>query len=146
MRWYGVGWRGSGVGGQGGVGLGVSAQPGATRPARTGHRRVGGGVPSLGFQLLLELLDLPRGVVGSAARVRFRVRRGKGTPTARRHRGWWAATVQATHAHGVACRVCVQLRAGARHVLVSRADERVTGVANVGAVEEAERVGPLAGE
>ena len=115
----GAGWRGAGRA------RGRSTQPGAIRPARTGHGRVGRAL-SLGLELLLELLDLPREIEGGAARVvGVRASACNGTP-AGRHRAVGGAT-------GVACRVCVQLRLGAWHVPVSRADERATAVASVGA-------------
>lgn len=82
MRWYGVGWRGSRVAGRGGVGLGYqrnSARPGPHARGTAGW----GGVPSLGLELLLELLDLPReieGGEGGAARVRVRGRRARERP------------------------------------------------------------------
>ena len=78
VRWYGMGgfsgW-GAGLGGRarGRAGWGYLRNPGASRPARTGHRRVGR-AQSLGLELLLELLDLPREIEGGAARVGVRLR------------------------------------------------------------------------
>ena len=117
----GAGWRGAGRA------RGRSTQPGAIRPARTGHGRVGRAL-SLGLELLLELLDLPREIEGGAARV-VGVRASALRRDARKAAqggGRYGET-------GVACRVCVQLRLGAWHVPVSRADERATAVASVGA-------------
>ena len=103
-----AGWWVSGWGGRAGAGWcgagrarGRSTQPGATRYARTGHGRVGRAL-SLGLELLLELLDLPREIEGGAARVvGVRASACNGTP-ARRHMAVGGAT-------GVACRGCVQL-------------------------------------
>ena len=80
----GMGWGGGVVGWRAGAGWGWGICATRRDPARThGAPQGGGGVPSLGLELLLELLDLPReieGGEGGAARVRVRGRRARERP------------------------------------------------------------------
>jgi hypothetical protein len=82
-----------------------------------------GRAPSLGLELLLELLDLPREIEGGAARVRVRLGKGKAPGKGSTGGGGQARGEQRTRTKGVAvaCRPCVQLGVEARHMLVSRA-------------------------
>jgi hypothetical protein len=123
VRWGGCRGGGAGWGGpcRAGAAGGICAT-GASRPARTGHRRMGR-APSLGLELLLELLDLPREIEGGAARVRVRLGKGKAPGKGSTGGGGQARGEQRTRTKGVAvaCRPCVQLGVEARHMLVSRA-------------------------
>jgi hypothetical protein len=117
----GAGWRGAGRA------RGRSTQPGATRPRTHGARQ--GGARTVARPRASS--RAPRSAEGDRGRCGTRCW-GQGERL--RRDASKAAQGGGQHgATGVACRVCVQRRLGAWHVPVSRADERATAVASVGA-------------
>lgn len=145
----GMGWGGGVVGWRAGAGWGWGICATRRDPARTHGAPQGGGAYRRSVSSFFSSSSICRGRSRAVRAVRHAL--GLGVGGQGNAHGKAAQGVVGSHsarsarARGVAC--CLYAAGtGARHVLVSRADERVTGVANVGAVEEAESGSALAGE